>query len=195
LVDIDGDALPDRVFCHRRDCFYNPNLGLVGGAIDFADQAVAIDGLGSLFRDRSVDFSVGPEAHVGQGSFYTTGSFSITRTLRYLSDVNADGFVDVVEGSNVRFTHGGVAFNGSSDDTPVPIGGTTETASADLSEDMAEFAEMTGPVDTLRIWYAPWSGTVRVRGEATAMAPSAGDGFDAAIERVTSNTFLGDELR
>ncbi len=194
LVDVDGDDLPDRVFCNGRTCFYNRNLMKEAGRLEFELEDRALDDIGGIFRERSFDFNIGPEVHIEDGSFYSSFAFSFTRGVHYLSDVNADGYIDVVSGSNVKFGRPAVnaageayqSFAQDSRNTPVEIGSSTATASFDLESFRAEYESKTGPVDTLRMWQAPHRGTVNVKGLLFANGDPAGDGCDASIEQIVT---------
>ncbi|HEX5749058.1 MAG TPA: SpvB/TcaC N-terminal domain-containing protein [Archangium sp.] len=196
LVDVNGDGLADRVFRSGSGGFYfNRNQSGPGGLPLFATPALPVDGLPALSHERStMRLSVGPEAYVVPAQFHANMAFSSAEQDTYLSDVNADGFVDLVSGSTVYFnvlSEDGLPrfVPGDSSGTPVRIGASAVAldalpASFEDPELRVELDQHAPPVDTIRSWQAPYAGHVRISGEvrlAKAQRPG-GDGLRASIE-------------
>src|SRR5690606_30132963 len=89
LYDVDGDGLADHVLCDRAQCFYNRNLGVSEGQLQFSDKS-EIDGLSGIEKERAFTFGLGPQLNVGAQPFYNCG-LSVAGTRTYMSDVNGDG--------------------------------------------------------------------------------------------------------
>jgi RHS repeat-associated protein len=196
LVDVNGDGLADRVFRSASGGFYfNRNQSGPGGSPVFATPALPVEGLPALSHERStMRLSVGPEAYVAPVQFHANMAFSSAEQDSYLADVNADGFVDLVNGSTVYFNvlrqDGLPKFvPGDSSGTPVRIGASAVSLDAlptsfEEPELRVELDKHAPPVDTVRSWQAPYSGHVRISGDVRlvqAQRPGA-DGLRASIE-------------
>ena len=196
LVDINGDGLADRVFRGAGGgYFFNRNQSGPMGLPSFAASSLPVEGLPALSHERSVmRLSVGPEAYFSPGQFHANMASSSAEQDTYLSDVNADGLVDLVQGSTVHFNwrraDGLPRFvAGDSSGTPVRIGASVVAsdvlpASFEDPELEAELDRHTPPVDAVRSWQAPYPGRVRISGEVRlSRAQRAGaDGLRASIE-------------
>ncbi|HEX5745450.1 MAG TPA: SpvB/TcaC N-terminal domain-containing protein [Archangium sp.] len=196
LADINGDGLADRVFRGAGGgYFFNRNQSGPAGSASFATSAVPVEGLPALSHERSLmSLSVGPEAYFTPGQFHANLAFSSSEQDTYLSDVNADGLVDLVQGSAVYFNwrraDGLPRFvPGDSSGTPVHIGASAVApgalpASLEDPEFEAELDRHAPPVDVVRSWQAPYPGRVRISGEVrlSRAQRSGGDGFRATIE-------------
>ncbi|HZI11521.1 MAG TPA: SpvB/TcaC N-terminal domain-containing protein, partial [Myxococcus sp.] len=197
LVDIDGDGLSDRVFrSSGGGFFFNRNQSGPVGQPRFAAQALPVEGLPALSRERStMSLSVGPEAYVFPVQFHANMAFSSAEQDTYLSDVNADGQVDLVNGSTVYFNwrraDGLPRFvPGDSSGTPVRLGASVVSRDAlpETFEDpelAAELDKHAPPIDSVRSWEAPYAGRVRISGEVRLFGAQrpGGDGVRASIER------------
>ncbi|WP_113983221.1 toxin TcdB middle/N-terminal domain-containing protein [Spongiactinospora rosea] len=171
LADVDGDALPDKVFKGGGGYVFRKNLSRPGGEPRFAAQTTPLRNLPGIFGQSSSSRTVGTEAYPGTGAVQLDHVDTISTTDRYFSDVNADGIVDLVNGQDVLFGRvgaDGVPVFGAVSETPVPIGSSKVEAEGllpDYSADIERRKESFPLVDTLRRWTAPYDGTVQVTGE------------------------------
>ncbi|MGW0120374.1 SpvB/TcaC N-terminal domain-containing protein [Streptomyces sp. NPDC003327] len=172
LVDVDGDGLPDKVFKDGGGFVFRKNLSRPGGEPRFADTTTPLRNLPGILSESANSLTVGIEGYFGvaaQLDYVDT----VSTTRRYFSDVNADGVVDLVDGSSVRFgrvhTDGTVEY-GPASQTPVPIGAgqvDTDGLLPDYTAERERRIDSSPLVDTLRRWTAPYDGTVRVTGAVT----------------------------
>ncbi|WP_160150190.1 SpvB/TcaC N-terminal domain-containing protein [Nonomuraea solani] len=170
LADVDGDTLPDKVFEGGGGYVYRKNLSRPGGEPRFAAQTTPLRNLPSIFGQSSSSRTVGVEAYPGAAAVQLDYVDTISTQDRYLSDVNADGLTDLVNGESVLFGRvgaDGVPVFGAAGDTPVPIGSSEVDAQGllpDYSADRERRMQSFPLVDTLRRWTAPYDGTVSVTG-------------------------------
>ncbi|MFB7513266.1 SpvB/TcaC N-terminal domain-containing protein [Streptomyces sp. NPDC056144] len=170
LVDVDGDSLPDKVFEDGDDFVFRKNLSRPGGQPRFADTTAPLRNLPGILSETANSLTVGIEGFLGVASAQLDYVDTVSTTRRYFSDVNADGVIDLVDGSSVRFGRvdddGGVTY-GSAAQTPVPIGaGQVDTGKLlpDLDAERERRIDSSPLVDTVRRWTAPYDGIVRVTG-------------------------------
>jgi RHS repeat-associated protein len=196
LVDINGDGLADRVLRTANGGFYfNRNESGPSGPRRFASVAAPLNGLTALSHEQSTMLlSAGAEAYVFPVQFHANKAWSTAHQDTYLADVNADGFVDLVEGGRVRFnwlgTGGSTRFvPNDSSGTPVPLGAsavarTVLPATFEDPEIQRDIDDHSPPVDTVRQWQAPYAGRIRISGEVQLIrAQRAGaDGLRTTIE-------------
>ncbi|ACY15442.1 SpvB/TcaC N-terminal domain-containing protein [Haliangium ochraceum] len=194
LVDIDGDGLPDRVFRGSGGYYFNRNESGPLGPPRFAAAAQPVANLPALSRESSrMSLSVGAEGYFFPAQFHANTSFSSAEQDTYLSDVNADGLVDLVHGGAVTFSYldetGKPRFHPDSTRTPAPIGVSRVSYDAlpPSFEDPAlehNLDDYSPPVDTVRRWQAPYSGQIRITGDVALAAPQrdGADGVRATIE-------------
>jgi len=223
FLDINGDGLPDKVFRDNPDLTgagtirYRLNTSTPGGELDepvtFAAASHAIGDPGSKI-DRlpvSREFGVtgGIEAYFGVvGVFNVGGSWDFAQS--YFNDLNNDGLPDFVLGTEVYFNHldcGGAGFADkelciptfSKDDSQTRVPLTVQSIpldNTDVAEQVQRMRELAPPVDTVRRWVAPWTGTVDIAATATLSAPPedetlGGQSVDLAIQH---NGVLGVEV-
>ncbi|WP_405543364.1 polymorphic toxin-type HINT domain-containing protein [Streptomyces phaeochromogenes] len=179
LTDVDGDNLPDKVFERGDGYVFRKNLSRPGGEPKFAGSTTALHNLPGIFRESASSRTVGVEAYLA-GAQQLDHVSTVSTTRRYFADVNADGVVDLVNGSAVLFgrvgTDGEVTY-GSAADTPAPIGTGPVDAQGvlpDLSEERERRIASFPLVDSVRAWTAPYDGTVAVTG-TVALAEVAGE--------------------
>jgi RHS repeat-associated protein len=158
-------------------------------------SALPVEGLPALSHERSLmSLSVGPEVYFTPGQFHANMAFSSAEQDTYLSDVNADGLVDLVHGSEVYFNWRRAdglprfVLNDSSG-TPVRIGVSAVAPNAlptsfEDPQFEAELDSHSPPVDTIRSWQAPYPGRVRISGGVRLLRSqrSGGDGLRASIQ-------------
>ncbi|WP_105970589.1 SpvB/TcaC N-terminal domain-containing protein [Streptomyces geranii] len=185
LLDVDGDNLPDKVFERGSGYVFRKNLSRPGGRPRFAESVTALHNLPGLFRESASSRTAGIESYLA-GAQQLDYVSTVSTTRRYFADVNADGVVDLVNGSSVLFgrvgTDGEVTY-GSAADTPAPIGtGTVDVAGAlpDLAAERERRIASFPLVDSVRRWTAPYDGTVAVTGgvaleEVAAALPEFAD--------------------
>ncbi|MGW1718187.1 SpvB/TcaC N-terminal domain-containing protein [Streptomyces sp. NPDC002156] len=169
LLDVDGDNLPDKVFERGGGFVFRKNLSRPGGEPRFAEATTALHNLPGLFRESASSRTAGVESYFG-GAQQLDYVSTVSTTQRYFADVNADGVVDLVNGSAVLFgrvgSDGEVTY-GSAADTPVPIGTGPVDAGGVLPDLAAERERRIASfplVDSVRRWTAPYDGTVAVTG-------------------------------
>ncbi|WP_159074406.1 SpvB/TcaC N-terminal domain-containing protein [Streptomyces dioscori] len=172
LVDVDGDSLPDKVFERGDGHVFRKNLSRPGGEPKFAGTTTPLHNLPGIFRESSSSRTAGIESYLA-GAQQLDHVSTVSTTQRYFADANADGVVDLVNGSAVLFgrvgTNGEVTY-GSAADTPAPIGtGAADVAGAlpDLTAERERRIASFPLVDSVRRWTAPYDGTVAVTGTVT----------------------------
>lgn len=194
LIDIDGDGLSDKVFrdengtvCYRRGALQSD------GSLTFGDKR-SIAGLPTISKDKSKTLTYGLEGFIYVVSFHDDISESLSRGTAYFSDVNGDGLVDLVNRGNVLFNHlenGAPVFTNTSGETEVPLGDGLLSSSGLLDDDemqrREEEARKTFPlVDAVRVWSAPYDGTVRIGGTVELLSAPASeeplDGVKVAVQ-------------
>jgi hypothetical protein len=187
-IDLNGDNLPDKVFLDGSTVkFRLNNTGPGGGAADWPLNDVT--GIHGLSENSNFGFQVSAEAYplvalgLGRGL-----SFSWTGT--YFSDVNGDGFVDFVSGGTVHFNtpdaNGIPTFSTSSAGTPIPLDPAPlpDVSSAELAEITATLDLQSPPVDTVRRFVAPYTGTVAIDAAVAldAVGDNSTDGVRVAVQ-------------
>jgi len=206
LIDLNGDALPDKVFRERRgEVRYRLNESKPGGRTRFSDDSHLIGRLGNLSTDYSIGAEAAAEGYLGGSVQFSVGG-EVAVSEDYFTDANADGLPDFVNGGKVLFNSldedGQPTFSSDSSLTRAPIGdlGDLSLTSNDEIEDAVAKTEQASRLhDTVRRWTAPWSGRVAIEGGAVTLEsppdlrPDAppqydGDGVRVAVQRG------GDEL-
>ena len=186
LIDINGDNLPDKVYVKGGSMRFRPNTSGPDGSTQFG-QEYTVNGVDdfSVSSTDTFTFGIGAYFKVFAGLQYTN---STTKVETYFADVNGDRLLDVVHKGRVLFNHlenGVPTFTASSADTPSVIGDSTVGLDASLVEiDPAEIeAEIDQfPLhDIVRMWEAPFDGTVSIEGPITLDANSV-DGVRVAIQ-------------
>lgn len=181
LVDINGDGLADKVFKDSGKIYYRANLG--NGSFGERNE---VHGISAISMSKSASTSYGFVAKPGIGfSVATLGESSETTkntTNTYFQDINNDGLVDLVRDGVVYFNHivnlNGNAiptFTTSSSDTASPMVGGGTIDSSVTAVDPAEQAEAiaNSPLqDVVRVWEAPFAGTIKIESTATLIPPT-----------------------
>ncbi|MDR2138493.1 MAG: hypothetical protein LBP50_02955, partial [Tannerella sp.] len=193
LMDINGDAIPDKIYKKGRSLYYRP--GVAGSALFGTEQ---------LLRGAPEDFSATSSSSSASGinitAIVVTTSYSDTdsksETSVYLTDFNRDGLPDIAFKGEVYFNHienGHPVFEKGSLNTPVPIGKSDLDASLIVNDNAAEQAELIlkNPLhDIVRLWEAPFDGTVTIEApvrllpatDSLAYGFDKRDGVDLRIE-------------
>jgi RHS repeat-associated protein len=198
LVDINGDGLADKVFSESGNIYYRPNLG----NNSFGDK-LEVHGISKISLVKSSSTSFGGATKPGFGNLLVTLGESVqiskSTTNTYFQDVNNDGLVDLIRDGVVYFNHivnlNGKAiptFNTSSSDTASPMAGGGKIDSSFTAVDPAEQAEAiaNSPLhDVVRIWEAPFAGTIKIESTATLTAPTGT--YDEAEYALADGVFVG----
>ncbi|MBO9201949.1 MULTISPECIES: SpvB/TcaC N-terminal domain-containing protein [Niastella] len=174
LVDMNGDGLPDKLFLDagNNSLYYRPNQSGVTGKTSFGNK-IAITGLNVFQKDKTQGYTVGLEANALGGLMAGANlGKSTTKTTIYFTEGNGDQLVDIVKEGTVYFNHidtttGIITFTATSTGTPSPV-----FAGVAISKDLVDAAELANerqeainnnPLqDIVRMWQAPYSGTVNV---------------------------------
>jgi RHS repeat-associated protein len=198
LVDLNGDDLPDKVFKSGSGYSVRFNTSGPDGSTDYG-APVALPTLPAIAKEKADMTSFGPEVYTTVNAF-TNHSDTFTEDTTYFSDVNGDGLTDLVNNGTVLFNHldanGVPTFTANSSDTPVPIGSGILDSSGlvqDYSAVKAQQDSNNPPVDVLRRWVAPYTGTVKVTGTAaliqdTSAARASYTGADGVRVAIQKNT-------
>lgn len=169
FVDINGDGLPDKVYQKGNQLFYRPNQFEVAGE-EFG-PSYPIAGISQFSKATTSSHAVGAEAHPALAFVGYSYNNITTDITTYFSDFNGDGLIDVVFNGVVYFNHIGVnghpIFTQSSDDTPSPI-----KVGGDIDNDLVvvdsaaqeELIDQSPLHDIVRMWEAPYDGTIRISG-------------------------------
>jgi RHS repeat-associated protein len=198
LVDLNGDDLPDKVFKSGSGISIRFNTSGPDGSTDFGSP-VATPTLPGIAKESADMTSFGAEVYLTVNAF-TNHSETFTKDTTYFSDVNGDGLTDLVSDGTVLFNHldatGVPTFTANSSDTPVPIGaGALDSTGlvADYTASKNQQDTNNPPIDVVRRWVAPLSGTVKVTGTAaliqdTSAARAAYTGADGVRTAIQKNT-------
>ena len=198
LVDINGDGLADKVFKDSGNIYYRPNLGN-----NTFGERYEVHGISNISLTKSAATSYGISARVGIGKAIASvgTNFQTTKITNstYFQDVNNDGLVDLVRNGVVYFNHivnlNGIAiptFTTSSSDTPSPMvgGGNIDTSVTAVDpEEQKELIANSPLHDVVRVWEAPFAGTIKIESTATLMPPTGV--YDEAEYALADGVFVG----
>lgn len=185
LIDINGDGLPDKVFKEGSTLYYRPNISQTSDTdVKYGDK-IKIQGISQFAKTKNSSHSFGGKAYTPFTSTGVDTGTSSSETSVYFSDVNNDGLVDLVMNGKVYFNHIEKEANGNlipsfkpnSGNTPSPINGGGVIDDSDTAVDpqeQEEFIKNSPMLDAVRVWEAPFSGTIKIEGTAQLLAPSAG---------------------
>lgn len=184
LVDINGDGLTDRVYKKDDKLYYRPNLG----NLVFGNEIALINAPSNFSTTKSSTVSEGWKGEALVFQIGTDGSSTFSRTQTYFSDVNNDGLLDIIDNGVVWFNklqnQDGIivpAFTKHSKETSNPIFNIkTSTESADvveseppvereqsyINQEKSKMFKVCPMQDIVRVWEAPFSGTVKIDGFA-----------------------------
>jgi RHS repeat-associated protein len=193
LIDINGDGLPDKVFVQNGRVWFRPCISREGGTPVYGD-VLPVKGISKISENSSNVFSYGLKAY--GGIFGLTASAgkdwqkTTSTTSVFFTDVNNDGLMDLVTPYQVLFNHlekdaSGMmvpVFTSSSGDTPAPVNASGEVDTSDTEVDPSEQADLikNSPMqDVVRVWEAPFDGTVNIDGSVQLQPPAAGYDADA----------------
>ena len=198
MIDINGDAMPDKVWKGRDGKLHyrlNMNKDLLH---PYFGEARELKGVNSFSKGSTVSHSF--DANIGTGFGPISAGFAVSRTIDesktkiYFQDFNADGLIDIAQNGTVFFNHSdglNVVFDNKSTNTGNPIVGHAAAIDETFIPDydaIRDSLERAFPMnDAVRLWRAPYSGTVQVTG-TTQKLSSAGDGVGLSIQH--NNTVL-----
>ncbi|MBN1500306.1 MAG: hypothetical protein JW982_09125 [Spirochaetes bacterium] len=186
LTDIDADGLQDIVLIKSGDIYYKKNRGNGNFSDDIKlDMEGISSNPGVINESNTKTLTYGGQAHAVISSVNYQKSSSTTYGKSYLSDINGDGRVDIVKNGTVYFNitspdlndgnatfsnnsiSAGVVFNTG---TGVDMTGIKEEISTEEREIILKENYLDDPV---RIWEAPFSGKVMLRGKISLISPSS----------------------
>lgn len=169
LVDINGDGLPDKVFKENNTLYYRANLSGRTEASNAFGEKRTIRGVKEFSRSKTKSTTLGAEAHPGPFFLGYENTNSKTSTETYFSDFNGDGLVDIAVKGKVFFNHinadGDPVFTASSGDTPSAIfanGSIDQDGAGPSPEELAQLQEEFPLHDVVRMWEAPYPGTITI---------------------------------
>ena len=218
FIDLNGDGLPDKVYVRDDKVYY-----MAQNADGTFSNEERVDGISSISHSVNKSNGFGGKVHLGWGPAIFVGggdyNSSESETDVYFSDVNSDGFVDLVNNGSVYFNRlvdGKPVFEVSSDGTanPLHVSGNIELSfDSENAEEMAELqkqlqekqeqkAKESPLQDIVRVWCAPFEGTIEIGGtvklvqkEGTTLSDNR-DGVYVSIQKngeyVMSPSHLGD---
>ncbi|WP_305039221.1 SpvB/TcaC N-terminal domain-containing protein [Flavobacterium sp. SM15] len=187
FLDIDGDGLPDKVIkSDSNGLSYRKNLG--NGSLS---SPKSIFGVSEFSRSSSSTKSLGTRANFFGIFAGVERSWTTSSTYSYMEDVNGDGLMDVVNDKKVFFNtmrpNGAdilPTFNDQSAATPNVIYQDLSTVPTDPTTTDASIENYL--YDVVRVWEAPYSGTISIAGNATLLNLPSGnstDGVRFSIEK------------
>ena len=181
LADINGDALPDKVFVEDGIVKYRPNTSVVGAAkVTFGDKIV-VKNAPKFYEETGYSFNYGL-----QSNFFVPINLSKTEgksTIKsYFSDVNADGLIDIVSRGEVYFNHvvkmadgnWQPVFERNSGNTEAPIFSEAKRDATMYDVDPSEQTRIknSNPLnEVVRIWEAPFDGDVKITAPVQLIKP------------------------
>ncbi|HQH66494.1 MAG TPA: toxin TcdB middle/N-terminal domain-containing protein, partial [Clostridia bacterium] len=195
MTDIDGDGLPDKVYRRGGSLYYQPNMFGKGGTLGFGEERKIV-GADRFTRMKSTSNTVGVD--VGAGYWLASVGCSYSHiwdsndTYVYMQDFNGDGLVDIADNGRVlynRIVDGVPTFAATSEGTPNPIQGTdvgllggSFVYTEEVIEAKRKALEAESPLhDVVRVWRAPFDGTVTYEAPIT-VNPMSADGVGYAVQ-------------
>lgn len=187
LVDINGDGLPDKVFI-QNGFFFRPGIiELSTNRFSFGEKE-QIMGIDHFSKSSSSTHSIGIEGHPVPFFLGATKSFSESKTKTYFSDFNGDGLIDLSVDGKVYFNHiidGIPHFSTNSANSTNKIFANAPLNANLLTIDPQEQAQLEEDFplhDVVRIWIAPYEGTIAIDGIVEFAGTSVSDGVLTSIQ-------------
>ncbi|WP_304487072.1 SpvB/TcaC N-terminal domain-containing protein, partial [Dysgonomonas sp. ZJ709] len=189
LVDIDGDGLPDKVYQKGSSVYYRPNVSQKTDSETKYGDEIKINGISKFAETKSSTNGGGAKVNPGYLKLTAVAgvdkSSTTSKTTVYLSDINNDGLVDLVLNGKVYFNHIEKDNNGkliptftlSSGDTPSPMmaGGIIDDSDTQIDpQEQEELVQNSPMLDAVRVWEAPFNGTIKIEGNVQLQSPQAG---------------------
>lgn len=193
-IDIDGDGLSDKVYIEGGAVYYRPNITKVTDSVATYGDAIKIKGINKISESKASSTSYGVKAHPGIGALTVVAGKdfdkSKSKTNVYFADINNDGLLDLVANGKVYFNHIEKDTNGnliptfslSSADTPSPImgGGIIDASDTEVDpQEQADLIKNSPLLDVVRVWEAPFDGTIKIEGNARLQLPVGDYDIDA----------------
>jgi RHS repeat-associated protein len=195
FIDVDGDGLPDKVFLSGNGPRYRKNTTSLNtpDQLSFASggSPQAIAHFPPPSATQSETFSLGVQGFLYGLALNASRGKTRTRDMSYLSDINGDGLVDIVDRGNVLFNtarNTGVAdFQNNSYLTEVPLGNVG--GAVDVNQlpgvtpaEKDKFEADHPLMDNVRRWVAPFDGEVRITGAVKLVDFSAAPPIGASVK-------------
>lgn len=166
IVDITGDALPDKIISKGDQLYYRRNLGI---NIKAFGELKPIAGLSQFSESNTESFNWGVEV-IPQSTSFTYETTSSTNTVTtFFSDFNSDGLTDMNVNGTILYNHldsnGEPVFETGSTRTPNPIFTGFGVDKKMLAPDTALQAQLEQQYplqDAIRLWKAPFSGNISI---------------------------------
>ena len=198
FIDINGDGLPDKVYQSGNQVSYRPNLGMSFGDL------IPIQGTNTLARTKSKTSGASVDANaLGLIGIGKSWSRTITETDNYFTDFNGDGLPDIIFGNRVRFNSTGSSgdYSDRQFDTQVSLsenliepGSIDESVIVSLKlESLAELRGEHAQYDHVKVWKAPYTGTISLNRSAILRAKNQGsqpNSFRLTVERINEGENL-----
>jgi len=185
LTDIDGDGLPDKVFKKNNQLFFrsrNQNT--------FSSMAREIPGTRELTKSYTEAETKTGNLSLMFGSLSSSKLKSNTSLYKFVSDVNNDGILDIVDNRRVYFgavnQSGGISYSQDSSNTPslVLLGNAVDNA---VLNELPPIEMANDMIDIVKMWRAPISGTVNISGSINKQHVNVNNGIYYAVERGNEN--------
>jgi RHS repeat-associated protein len=190
FIDIDGDALPDKVYVKENGgVAYKKNLSGAGGGNEYETVGTDIEGLEDIYHSVSISNTIALEYN---GTLHTNAGYSRSTSNNgtYFSDVNSDGLVDLVRNGIVLYNHidattNRPVFTASSGSTPSPLIATGQL-NPDVLDPVAleaeiEQAKADNPLlDVVRVWQAPFGkdDEIEISGDISLVSTSESEAYE-----------------
>lgn len=186
LSDIDGDGLPDKVFKSGDGLKYRKNLG----NNQFSSYLNNINGINSFSYSSSESLSRGVSAMLANVSVGYDRGWTTSETKKYVSDVNGDGLLDVVDHGNVFFgsiRNGIPTYTTNSIETPNVIFQGVDNQLDDIGSQLPEIPN--DPLEIVRFWEAPFNTTINITG-SVSLSSNNGE-YGNILYRIEKSTIAG----
>tara|TARA_R110000850_G_C9994955_1_gene467523 strand:- start:1125 stop:11606 length:10482 start_codon:yes stop_codon:yes gene_type:complete len=203
FIDINGDGLPDKVYYNNNGgVYYRPNTGEGFGNLMLVDGATSLDK--SISKSHGTGYDANLLGLIGVGK---SRSKTKTTTNHYFADFNGDGLPDLLSNNRVKFNvtqeNSDYTLRSFDDnavnDTENPIvSGAIDPALLEYLqlESMDELREQHSQFDHVKVWRAPYKGTVNIASQAKLVAKNIDadnnvNKFRLTIERAGSQQTNG----
>lgn len=185
MTDIDGDGLPDKIFKSGKQFYYRKNTGNV-----FSSEVYPIKNLPNLSYTKNKNSEEGFSVNIMVGNLSESNAKSSSKMSTYMTDVNADGILDVVDNERVYFGYidpqtKTPTYSLDSSITPAIVLKEEEVAPVLNPEPAVDLTN--GPMDLVMVWRAPKPGQVKVTGTISKQHIALDSGVKFSIERLKDN--------
>ncbi len=172
LADVTGDGLPDLLYKPLFGSLKYREASRNGTSVSYSNTAQDFSSITSYYKTKDVSTNAGVEVCLnilGAGGYYGLDfGWSQSESRNYITDYNSDGIVDVVErisDDEYRVLFGrkngsSIQHYSSSEYSPNPVRKGEALFSPDLDD-------LTQPNEVLKIWQAPFDGTISISGSAS----------------------------